>query len=663
MIGMIRPKHHMTPKEMSFQRLHVLWLFVFLLFVVLVLRLSWVQLGGGERYHRLAAENNFKQIPVLAPRGNIYDRNGKPIVTNQSLYTAIYLETDDPKDRKLATAKRLAQVLHLPLEEVLQSMDVGLDTKGNDVPRREPPYYPKKIKDRLTEREVVELVENPSLFPGINVIMEPLRKYRDDTFAVQTIGYVRSFAGAKSSLKKYKSAAEKPDQGGYLDWEQVGMDGIEYSYQDQLRGKHGYRLVRVNSSGKVVQVLKEVNPRPGNGLYLTLDEQMQLETEKFIEEHLRHLRTMGGKNQAPYAKSAYAVAMEVKTGKIRAMVSYPDYNPSIWNRRVSPKDYENLRFVIRNGTIEEAPFDASGYDNPDRVVNRHPFSVLPLGSTFKPLMVLMGLQEKLITPWTYWADPGKFYYAEATPPIRNAGGHNYGVLNPIRALQKSSNTFMAWLGTKWYRRDKEKALKKFLDYTHQFGLGVPTGVRLKGEQDGTEDYRSIAKRYSGLGAMALASFGQAQRYTTLQLAQYAATLANKGVRLRPQLVEKIVDANNKVIEETKPEVLNRAAINPRYFDTVTKGMVAVTQPGGTASQLFKGLPFQVAAKTGTSEQDIPGRGRVENSVFIAFAPADNPQIAVAVVVPEGGYGAVGAGPIAEKMIQLYYQRFMQNQAR
>jgi penicillin-binding protein 2 len=651
-------------KEMIFNRFHGLWLIVFLLFVGLILRLSWVQLGGGDKYHQMAAENNFKQIPVVAPRGNIYDRDGNKLVGNQSLFTAIYLETDTSDQDKLQTAKRLSKTLDLPLGEVLERMDVGLDAKGKTVPRKQPPYYPKKIKDRLTEKEVIDISESPDRFKGVNIILEPLREYRKDTFAVQTLGYVRPFSGAKASLKRYIDASKKPNQGGYLDWEQVGMDGLEYSFQDVLRGKHGYRLVRVNSQGKLVDVLKEVQPKAGNNLYTTLDEKMQLETEKFAEKHLRYLRTKApGKHRAPYARNAYAVAMEVKTGKVRTMMSYPDYDPNIWNRRVSPEDFKDLTYVIRNGTIMEAPFDARGYANPEKEFGRHPLSILPLGSTFKPMMTLMALQKQLITPYTTFKDPGAFRYAKATPPIRNSSNHNYGLLNATKALQKSANTFFAWTGSRWYQREGKKAVNEFQKYTHQFGLGVKTGIPLKGEQDGTEDYRHIADNGSSQGAMVLASFGQAQRYTAMQLAQYTATLANDGVRMRPLLMEKITDKNGKTVKKANPEVLNRAEIDPRHFDTVKEGMLKVTQPGGTASNLFKNLPFKVAAKTGTSEQDVPGRGRVNNSVFIAFAPADDPQIAVAVIVPEGGYGSIAGGPIAEKMIETYYERFMKNKQK
>lgn len=596
---MIRPKSKTVGhREMNVHRLHVLWLIVFLLFVALLLRLSWVQLGEGEKFSKMADQNNYKQIPVVAPRGRIYDTNGNLVVGNRSLFSAIYLETDEGKKEKLQTAKNLAQTLEMPVKDVLEKMDVGLDVKGNTVPRNQPPYYPKKIKDRLTKKEVVKLSEKPSDYKGVNVFLEPLREYRKDTFAVQTIGYVRPFAGAKTSLERYKKAGEKSDNGGYLDWESVGVDGIEYSFQNQLRGQNGYKVVRVNSTGKPIEVIKEVKPLPGNDLVLTLDETMQLETEAFIEKQLRWLRNEApGRHRAPYARNAYAVAMEVKTGKIRSMVSYPDYDPNIWNGKVSSKDYQRLTYTMRNGTIMEAPYDARYAQNPEKEHKRHPFSVLPLGSTFKPMMSLMALNEGLIGPHSVFQDPGTYYYAPATPPVRNSGNHNYGLLNVQKALQKSANTFFAWNANKWYREEGKKSLKKFKDYTHQFGLGVPTQVPLKGEQDGTEDYLSIADHYSPMGAMVLGSFGQAQRYTTMQLAQYTATLANDGKRMKPLLVETVKNYKGKVIKTFEPEVLNRAKIDPIHFQTVKEGMVKVTQPGGqlpacSGHCLFKWLPRQ-----------------------------------------------------------------------
>jgi penicillin-binding protein 2 len=665
-------KQELKRKKVMYTRLHVLWLAIFLLFAVLILRLSVVQLVDGEEYLKKAEENNIKKIPTVAPRGIIYDRKGKELVTNEPIFTAMYIETNHSDDVKIEMAKNLAELLDMEAADVLEAMDVGVNLDGQKVEPKQPRYTLKKIKAGLTEEQVAKIRERPEKFPGVNVVYEPKRLYRDDTFAVQTIGYVRSFSGSQQ-LDKYKEIEEKnPDE--YLDWEQVGNDGIEYAYQDELRGKHGSKLVRVDAQGRIVEELENENPEIGHSLYLNLDETIQLEGEKFVESHLRKLRSWEmGRYRAPHAKNAYAVMMEVDTGKVRAMISYPDYDPNVWQGKISEKFLEEeIKYVGKNGTITSVPPDVRGSSNPDVEINRHPWSILPMGSTYKPLNILMMLNEGIIGPYTGFNDRGAYHYARSTNPVRNDNSHAYGYLNPRTALMKSSNVYMAWTGHQFYRRtggEDGDALDILSKYNQQFGLFTSTGVDLPGESKGNEDYIDMVENGSNsvLGATVLASFGQAQRPTALQLAQFAATIANDGVRMQPQLVDKIVDSEGNVVQEIEPKVMSKADdIKQEYFDVVQDGMKLVTSSGGTARSLFHNLPHKVAAKTGTSEQDIPiydgdrfvRLKRVENSVMVAYYPADDPKVAVAAVVPEGGYGSRGAGPIVEKLLELYQREFM-----
>lgn len=657
-------------KKVLYGRLHILWLSVFFLFVLLMLKISAVQLVDGDKYARLAEDLNIKELPIIAPRGAIYDRSGKPLVTNEPIFAAVYIETNHDDKKKIDLAKRLAKLFGMKPSEVMEAMDIGVDIKGKERQPKQPPYVPRKIKDRLTEDQVAKIRERPHDFPGVNVIYEPVRVFRDDTIAVQTIGYVRSFAGSQQ-IKKYKEIKAK-DPKAYLDWEQVGYDGIELSYQDELRGKHGSRLVRVDKSGKITQELEQTNPEIGNSLYLNIDETIQLKGEEFVEQHLRYLRSWSaGRKYSPHAKNAYAVLMEVKTGKVRAMISYPDYDPNIWKQNVPNQLFKKeLNYVMNNGTIFPTPHDVRSASNPEEEVHRHPQSVLPMGSTYKPLNILMMLNEGIISPWTDYYDRGILYYARSTPPIRNSGGHGYGYLNPRTALQKSSNVYMAWTANILYNKtggEKGNSLDILSKYNKMFGLFTKTGVDLPRESTGTEDYKQMVKNNSSVqGALVLSSFGQTERPTTLQLAQFVATIANDGVRMQPQLVDKIVDADGNVVKKIKPKVMSKANIPKEYFRTVQEGMKLVTSPGGTASQLFHKLPYKVAAKTGTSEQDIPisynGKfshmKRVENAVMVAYYPANDPKVAAAVVVPEGGFGSQGAGPIVEKLFELYHEQFM-----
>lgn len=665
-------KREIKRKKVMYGRLHVLWFSIFVLFAVLILKLSVVQLVEGEEYLKAAQDNNIKKIPIIAPRGVIYDRNGKELVTNEPIFTAMYIETNHSDEVKILTAKNLAELLDMEASEVLESMDVGVNLDGEAVTPKQPRYTPKKIKAGLTEAQVSRIRERPEEYPGVNIVYEPLRVYRDDTFAVQTLGYVRSFSGSQG-LDKYEEIAENdPDE--YLDWEQVGNDGIEYEYQEYLRGKHGSKLVRVDAGGRIVEELENQNPVIGNSLYLNLDETIQLEGEKFVENHLRKLRSWEmGRYRAPNAKNAYAVLMEVDTGKVRAMISHPDYDPNVWQGSISKKFMnEELAYVGTNGTIQSAPPDVRGSSHPDVEVHRHPRSILPLGSTYKPLNILMMLNEGVIGPYTTFNDRGSYAYARATNPVRNDNGHAYGYLNPRTALMKSSNVYMAWTGHRFYREnggEDGNALDILSKYNQQFGMFTSTGVDLPGEHKGTEDYINMVENgnNSVLGATVLASFGQAQRPTAMQLTQYVATIANDGVRMQPQLVDKIVNHEGEVVKEIEPKVMSEADdIKPEYFKVVQDGMKLVTSSQGTARSLFGNLPHRAAAKTGTSEQDIPiydgdhfiRLKRVENSVMIAYYPADDPKVAAAAIVPEGGYGSRGAGPIVEKLLELYQQEFM-----
>lgn len=372
---------------------------------------------------------------------------------------------------------------------------------------------------------------------------------------------------------------------------------------------------------------------------------------------------------AENAKNAYAVAIEVKTGKVVTMVSYPEYDPNIWISGPDKETYDKYQYSFTNGTIRSAPPDVRPKTGKDAELEtyKHPASILPAGSVIKPATILMGLSEDLISPYDYWSDPGAFHYGGASDVIRNDNNHNYGMLTPETALQKSANTYMARIGKALSEKYGQNSVSILQKYLHAFGLGVKTGVDLPGEISGKEDFLAMNKQYGSLAAMVQASFGQQGRYTTLQLAQYAATLANKGVRLKPQLVDHIEDNNGKVVRPYKPEVLSVFKESDNYWNIIHEGMSMVTQPGGTAYNVFAGFPYRVAAKTGTSQQDIYTPDSVDfskkvnwhkykqinNGVIISFAPVHDPKLAVAVVVPEGGYGGPSAGMIARAIYNAY----------
>ncbi|WP_052948068.1 peptidoglycan D,D-transpeptidase FtsI family protein [Aneurinibacillus tyrosinisolvens] len=519
------------------------------------------------------------------------------------------------------------------------------------------------LKYDLSQKEIAYLAAHRTEFTSIDVLTQPVRVYDPKQVAVQAIGYVRPFNVADNEGNEYYRSHKEL----YLPDQMIGYDGIERTYEEQLRGENGYRKYEVAANQSIIRKIQEVPPKQGDNLYLTIDQRVQLETRDFIKNFLPTLRATS--RNASNAKNAYAVAMEVKTGKVVAMVSYPEYNPNIWVSGLDQETYNKNQYSFTNGTIRSAPHDVRPKTGKAAIKEnyKHPSSIVPAGSAIKPSTILMGLSEGVIHPREYWSDPGAYRYGGTSDVIHNDSHHNYGVMDPRLALKYSSNTYMAMVGDRLAQKNKKNSIPLLQNYLHAFGLGIKTRIDLPGEYAGTEDFLVMNAKYGPLAAMVQSSFGQQGRYTAMQLAQYTATLANNGVRLRPQLVERITDRENKVVRSFKSEILSTLTEPQSYWNTVREGMVMVTQPGGTAAGVFAGFPYQIAAKTGTSQQDIyvPDSidfskkvnwhkySQVNNGVFISYAPANNPKLAVAVVVPEGGYGASSAGRIARAIFDIY----------
>ncbi|MET3288355.1 UNVERIFIED_CONTAM: penicillin-binding protein 2 [Brevibacillus sp. OAP136] len=654
------------------KRLNILYLIVFVMFSAVILRLADLQILQGANYAAQAKTEHYKQTPISAIRGNIYDRAGHTIVSNRASFTAVYNEQDNMKsDDYLALVTKLEKVLGgTDKATLLKKMDVGYELKDGKmerVMRQSPKFMEKDLKYDLSETEIAYLGEHRSELPGIDVVTKSIRVYDPNQVAVQSIGYVRPYHVAENLASDFYVSQKDH----YLPDQMVGLDGVERSYEEQLRGENGYRQYEVTSDQKVIRMVKEKPPTKGNDLYLTIDDRVQLGVRDFIKDFMPKLRSSVDK--ATYAKGAYAVAIEVKTGKIVAAVSYPEYDPNVWLKGLDSDTYNQIKYAVTNGTIKDAPYDvrpktgaaaeAEGY--------KHPQSVVPAGSVVKPITVLMGIAEGIIGPHDVWTDPGAYKYGRGTDEIHNDQHHNYGVLTPQKALQKSSNTYMARIGDGISKKFGKDSASKLQEYYHEFGLGTQTGVDLPGESSGKEDFLQMDKEYGPLASMVQSSFGQQIRVTAMQLAQYAATLANKGVRLQPQIVDHIVNDKGEVVQAFQPKVLNTVKMPDLYWDIVHEGMYLVTQPGGSAISAFAGSKYKIAAKTGTSEQDIytpteyvdsktgekktkwQRYARVTNGVLVSFAPLENPKLAVAVIVPEGGYGGRSAANIARGIFDIY----------
>ncbi|MFC5650281.1 peptidoglycan D,D-transpeptidase FtsI family protein [Paenibacillus solisilvae] len=635
-------------------RLNMFFVLTFLLFSTLIVRLAILQFVDGPKLQEQFDDLSTKPIKIPPIRGNILDSTGSRIAystSTQSLYFTI-----QPKFKE-EDADKLAQKLEavftkygnpqkaLTLEEIKKRMDMDHIQNTYSVPRR--------IKVGLSNAEIAIFSENQEQYPGIDIVEESVRNYEQDKVAVQLVGYLKKYRGVRESMSKYEKIQEEDDPKlQYTDDEDVGVDGLEYLYQDLLRGENGIKLYPVNAQNSIVGPPTITPPVKGDDIYLTFNKNVQLKTQQAITEHLDFLHHSNSKpwNDGNDATTGYAVAMEVQTGKVVAMASMPDYDPNVWSGgSITTKELKDITYFQSNGTIRQSypPYE----DEKER--NRHPSSMVPLGSTQKPLSVLVGLKEGLFTTNSIYNDTGIFAFGRKGSQvyIHNSSNHAYGKIDPAEAIAHSSNTFMSSeVGNKLYMKYKgDKGVDVWDNYMKQFGLGVTTESGLPGESSGVIDYYHEVETGSAQSALVRASFGQQAKYTTLQLAQYAAMLGNRGKRLQPQFVNKVVDARGATVQTFSPKVLNTVTLPDSYWNEIYDGMGKVSVQG------FEGFKYKFLRKTGTSEQDVGNRKKVENSVFIALAPAENPVLAVAVVVPDGGFGAYGAAPIARQIFDAYDQ--------
>lgn len=637
-------------------RLNFFFFITFALFSLLIVRLAVLQFVEGPILSAEGIRKSTRDDAIPPIRGNIYDVNGHAIAystSTQSLYYSIQPSTKALKydEAAEATAKLLAEVFEkygdpkqeMTVDDIIRQMDLNFQRNFVSVPRR--------IKSGLTNAEVAYFMENRSDFVGIEIMEESVRNYDKDSIAAQLVGYLKKYKGVRVDNEFYNEKMNEKDPTlRYLEEEEVGLDGLEFMYQDVLRGKNGLKSYPINNQEHIIGPMRITNPEKGADLYLTLNKDVQLKTEEAIMTHLEKIRNSSNVyERAVHAKTGFAVAMEVDTGKVVAMASMPDYDPNIWaGGKISPEDYENFGNVLSNGAIRTVYGPYKTKEERDS----HPSSILPLGSTLKPLTVLIGLNEGLFTTSSVYNDTGAFYYGKKGYETRigNSEGKSFGRIDGAGAIKNSSNPFMsAMIGNPLYMRGSvngKSSVEIWDEYMKQFGLGVSTESGLPGESRGVIEYFKEAERASSQSALIQASFGQQGRYTALQLVQYTAMLANRGKRMKPQFVNEIRESDGNLLQGFTPEVLNSIDIKEEFWKEIELGMSQVKVQG------FDGFQHSFNRKTGTSEQTV-SRRTANNAVFIAYAPADNPKLAVAVIVPDGGFGSFGAAPIARKIFDAY----------
>ena len=586
----------------SHGRLEVLSFAIIFIFVALVTRLGYLQMAQGQYYGRLADGNRIRLIPIMAPRGVFYDRNGIMMVSNRPGFTVSLLPISGPVPEEVIG--KLAGILNLNVAEIKVKLSQHTGS-----------FEPIRVKTDVGPDVVTKIEERRSELPGVVIEIQPLRNYVNNELGAHIFGYVSEINDVE--LEKRKTE-------GYKAGDIVGKFGLEKVYDKEIRGTDGGNQVEVDVTGRPVQVIGKKDPIPGHNLVLTIDQRVQKAAEAAIEEQLTYLQT---KTEFTKAKAAAAVVLNPKTGEILAMVSRPTFNPNSFNGGISAKDWKALN------------------DNPYHPMDNKAISgEYPPGSTFKIITGAAALELGKVTPEEKILDTGTHWII----PKGNAMGEALGWINFREALSKSDNVYFYEMGNRLGIDNLEK-------YARMFGLGAFTGINLPGESDGLVANRRYKEKAYGedwyLSETFDASIGQGfQLATPLQMAMVISQVANGGHRYKPNLVSKVTGSNGEVIKTFAPEEVGQVTLSERNLNLIRESLREVAQEGGTAANAFGDFPIAIAGKTGTAENS---HGH-DHGWFVGYGPYEDPRVAVAVIVEQGGFGASSAVPIAKKIMEAAF---------
>ena len=565
-----------------------------LVIAVLIGRAAYLQIYQGEYYAGLADGNRIRIVPSMAPRGTFYDRNGELLVTNRPGFSVSLLPLTAPISDDVID--RLSDLLKVPTDEIKTKI------AGHSG------FNPIRIKTDVTPDIVSIIEEQKSQYPGVVIEVTPIRDYILKQEGAHTFGYVSEINDAE--LEKMKDE-------GYKSGDIIGKFGLEKVYDKELRGENGGQQVEVDVSGKPVQILGRKEPVPGDDLELTIDINLQQAAEKAVDEQLTQIG----------AHAAAAVVMNPQTGEILAMVSRPAFDPNLFAHGISSKDWNQLN----NNPYH--PMD-----------NKTITGEYPPGSTFKIVTGTAALTEGVVTPDEQIFDSGHHWII----PKGNADGEALGWLNFRTALAHSDNVY-------FYEMGNRLGIDRLEKYARMFGLGAKTGIDLPYEATGLVANRRYKEKNFDDGEWYLsetfdAAIGQGFNLVTpLQAAMVMGEIAADGKRYKPHVVNRIIAPDGSVVKDFQPELLSQLDVPEEDIKLVQDGLHDVTKYG-TAASSFRGFTVDIAGKTGTAENS---QGR-DHGWFVAYGPFDNPNIVVAVIVENGGYGSQSAVPIGRKILEAAF---------
>lgn len=580
-------------------------------FCILALRLWYLQILGTDYYRELSERNRIRYVAIQAPRGAVFDRHGVLLVDNRPAFTvsALRQEVDDRK-QLFANLAKLLDIDEAMLEERWQ--------KGQSLPR----YRPLPLVEDVG-RQAMEMVQENSIdLPGLLIEVKPLRSYPFGDMAAHLFGYLGEVTEDELRQSEFSD---------YRSGEMVGKTALEKAYESRLQGDAGQKRIEVNVRGRELRQVTIRSPLPGQQVYLTIDSGLQQAAENALADN-----------------AGAIVALDVNSGEVLALVSRPTFDPAWFARGITSEEWRDLS------------------NNPQHpMTNKALRGQYPPGSTFKMAVALAALEAGTVTPATKVYCSGSLKLSRSYE-FRCWKKEGHGSVDLHKAIKESCDVW-------FYQVGLETGIDRISSAANRLGLGAQTGFPFGSERSGLIPTREWKKKRFGTswydGETVISSIGQGFVLTTpMQLATMAAALANGGTVWRPQVVQKIVDLEGNAEWVLYPEKLNETAWPSKHLTLVRKAMEAVVNDvGGTAwrSRLDK---VRFAGKTGTSqvirrksdeeeeeseEGEVPYQFR-DHALFVSYAPAENPQIAVAVVVEHGGHGSSAAAPVAKAMYDAYF---------
>ncbi len=593
-------------------RLKVGGAFAALLAIALLGRAFYLQIVQHEYYIQRAESNRISLVPTAPYRGLILDSKDRILAENYSAYT-LELKRGHIQDLEttLAEVGRLVEITPGQLRRFRRLL--GESHEFETAP----------LKSKLTDEEVAILAANLYRLPGVEVKARLFRNYQAGPGMAHVVGFI-----GRINDRDLSRLREEGRDRNYKGSAHIGKTGLEQSYETLLHGRTGFDQMETEASGRVVRMLSRIPPVPGKDLRLHLDVELQAVAEHAFGDY------RGG-----------LVAIDPQTGGVLALVSKPGFDPNLFVDGIDPETWKELN------------------ESPARpMVNRVLRGIYPPGSTIKPFMALAGLELGLRKPTDTIVDPGYFTLPNSRHQYRDwkSGGH--GVVDMRRSISQSCDVY-------YYQLAADMGIDRMHDYLAQFGLGEKTGIDLDGESPGLLPSRDWKQRRWNKpwypGETVIAGIGQGYNLATpLQLATATAMLANGGKRIEPRLVQAVRDPLTHVWQPLPGVARGQLAIKPANLEVVRQGMMDVLRPGGTAAAAAAGAPYTMAGKTGTAQvvgikqgerydESRVARQNRDHALFMAYAPAENPTIAVAVMVENGGHGGSTAAPIARAVFDFY----------